>query len=138
MDPQTGDNGEETKIRQELQKLLEAPDLRVGVTCVRVPVLRAHSVALTLELARAMTPEEALAVLRRAPGVRVVHDPAANRFPMPQDAAGRDEVLVGRVRRDPGGPSGRSLALFVAGDQLLKGAALNAIQIAEQLLAGTV
>ena len=134
VDPETGANGEEQKVVQELQRLLSAPDLRVGVTCVRVPVLRAHAIAMTVELERPLTPEGALALLARAPGVKVVHDVAANRFPMPSEAAGREEVLVGRVRRDLGDPEGRTLSLFVAGDQLLKGAALNAVQIAESLL----
>lgn len=136
VDPLTGANGEETKISRELRKILDAPELGVGVTCVRVPVLRAHSIALTLELQRAMAAEEALAILAGAPGLKLVNDPAANRFPMPSDAAGRDEVLVGRLRRDQSDPSGRSLSMFVVGDQLLKGAALNALQIAERLIAG--
>ncbi len=134
VDAQTGANGEEQKIVQELQRLLAAPHLRVGVTCVRVPVLRAHAISLTAELERPLAPDEALALLAEAPGVKVVHDVAANRFPMPSEAAGREEVLVGRVRRDLGDPEGRTLSLFVAGDQLLKGAALNAVQIAEALL----
>ena len=136
VDAATLANGEETKVMQELRKLLDAPALAVGVTCVRVPVLRAHSISMTVELERPLEPAAALQALARAPGVRVVDDPAANRFPMPSEAAGRDEVLVGRVRRDSSDPSGRSLALFVAGDQLLKGAALNAVQIVEQLLSG--
>ena len=136
IDPDTGSNDEELKIVQELQRLLDAPDLRVGVTCVRVPVLRAHAIALTVELDQPLTPEDALALLARSPGLKLAHDVAANRFPMPSEAAGRDEVLVGRVRRDPGDPSGRTLMLFLAGDQLLKGAALNAVQIAERLLDG--
>jgi aspartate-semialdehyde dehydrogenase len=137
VDPESGANGEELRIAQELGRLLDAPELLVGVTCVRVPVLRAHSIALVVELERPMAPEEALAILARAPGVRVVNDRAANRFPMPSEAAGREEVLVGRVRRDQSDPSGRSLSLFVAGDQLLKGAALNAVQIAERLIAAS-
>ena len=87
VDPVTGANDEETKVTQELRKLLGAPDLRIGVTCVRVPVLRAHSIAMTLEFERPLAPETALAILARAPGVRVVNDVAANRFPMPIDAA---------------------------------------------------
>jgi aspartate-semialdehyde dehydrogenase len=134
IDPETGSNEEELKVGQELRRLLDAPALRVAVTCVRVPVLRAHAVALTVELEQPLPPEEALALLARAPGLKLAHDPAANRFPMPSDAAGRDEVLAGRVRRDPEDPTGRTLMLFVCGDQLLKGAALNAVQIAEALL----
>ena len=134
VEPESGCNEEELKLAQELRRLLAAPELKVGVTCVRAPVLRAHTIALNLEFERPLDPEEALRLLRAAPGVKVVHDPVRNRFPMPSEAAGRDEVLVGRVRRDPSDPSGRSLALMVAGDQLLKGAALNAVQIAETLL----
>ena len=134
IDPETGCNGEETKVAQELRRLLAAPGLGVGLTCVRVPVLRAHTLVLTLEFERALAPEAALELLRAAPGVSVVHDAQRNRFPMPVEASGRDEVLVGRVRRDPSDASGRSLSLMVAGDQLLKGAALNAVQIAEMLL----
>ncbi len=135
VDPATGGNEEEIKVAQELRKLMGAPDLRVGVTCVRTPVLRAHAIALTVECERPITPDQALALLSAAPGLRIVNDAAANHFPMPSEASGCDEVLVGRVRRDPSDPSGRSIALFVAGDQLLKGAALNAVQIAERLIA---
>ena len=136
VDPETGANEEETKVVQSLRRLMGQPDLRVGVTCVRAPVLRAHSIALNVEFERPMSPDQALILLGRAPGVRIVNDAAGNHFPMPSEASGRDEVLVGRVRRDPSDPTGCSLALFVAGDQLLKGAALNAIQIAERLIAG--
>jgi aspartate-semialdehyde dehydrogenase len=136
VDPESGCNGEEIKVMQELKKLLAAPALRVGVTCVRVPVLRAHSIAVTAEFEAPFEPVRALEALARAPGVRVVNDVAANRFPMPIDAAGLDDVLVGRVRTDPSDPSGCSLSLFVCGDQLLKGAALNAVQIAETLISG--
>ena len=136
VDPDTGANEEETKVVQSLRKLMGLPDLRIGVTCVRAPVLRAHSIALTVEFERPITPDQALALLAAAPGLRIVNDAAGNHFPMPSEASGRDEVLVGRVRRDPSDPTGSSLALFVAGDQLLKGAALNAVQIAERLLAG--
>jgi aspartate-semialdehyde dehydrogenase len=135
VDPATGANDEETKVIRELRKIMQEPELRVGVTCVRVPVLRAHSIALTVEFERPVSPDAARAVLAAAPGVRIVDDVARNHFPMPLEASGRDDVLVGRIRRDPSDPSGCSLALFVAGDQLLKGAALNAVQIAEQLVA---
>ena len=104
------------------------------LACVRVPVLRAHAMALTVEFNEAVPPEEARNLLSHAPGVRLVDDIAGNHFPMPSEASGQDDVLVGLIRRDLGDPSGRSLALFVAGDQLLKGAALNAVQIAERLL----
>ena len=134
VDLESGSNEEETKVAQELRKLMDAPDLLVGVTCVRAPVLRAHCIALTVECERPISPDEALALLSAARGVRIVNDAAANRFPMPSEASGRDEILVGRIRRDQSDPSGRSIALFVAGDQLLKGAALNAVQIAERLI----
>ena len=133
VDPVSGYNEEETKVMRELRKIMDEPELLVGITCVRVPVLRAHSMALTVEFEQPVTPDEARAVLAEAPGVRIVDDVAGNRFPMPNEASGQDEVLVGRIRADASDPSGRSLALFVAGDQLLKGAALNAVQIAELL-----
>ena len=133
IDPATGYNGEETKVINETRKIFGAPELRISITCVRVPVLRAHAMALTLECAEPIEPAAARALLVDAQGVRVVDDPAANHFPMPVEASGRDEVLVGRIRRDLGDPSGRSLSLFAVGDQLLKGAALNAVQIAERL-----
>ena len=118
----------------ELRKIFAAPALRVSATCVRVPVLRAHSAAITVECARPIAPEEARALLAAAPGLRVIDEAERNYFPMPKDASGQDDILVGRIRRDLSDESGRSLALFVAGDQLLKGAALNAVQIAERLL----
>ncbi len=134
VDPETGYNEEETKVMQETRKIFGEPDLRVTATCVRVPVLRAHCIALNIELEKPLTPAEARAILSVAPGVRVVDDLERNYFPMPVDASGKDEVLVGRIRTDVSDPSGHSLSLFVAGDQLRKGAALNAVQIAERLL----
>jgi aspartate-semialdehyde dehydrogenase len=135
VDPVTGYNDEETKVMQETRKIFGAPELRVTATCVRVPVLRAHCIALNIELEHAMSPQDARALLANAPGVRVVDDLEKNYFPMPVDASGKDDVLVGRIRTDVSDPSGKTLALFVAGDQLRKGAALNAVQIAERLLA---
>ncbi len=135
VDPSTGYNEEETKVMRELRKIMDEPDLRIGITCIRVPVLRAHSIALTVEFERPMRPDEAREILSAAPGVRIIDDTAHNHFPMPNEASGQDEVLVGRIRHDASDPSGRSLMLFVAGDQLLKGAALNAVQIAERLVA---
>jgi aspartate-semialdehyde dehydrogenase len=134
VDAESGYNGEELKVIEECRRILDAPELPIGVTCIRVPVLRAHAIALTLEFDRVVSPEEVRDVLAAAPGVRVVDDRARNHFPMPSEAEGQGDVLVGRVRRDLGDPTGRSIALFVAGDQLLKGAALNAVQIAERLL----
>ena len=135
VDPETGYNEEETKVMQETRKIFGEPDLRVTATCVRVPVLRAHCIALNIEFEAPLSPAEARAILSTAPGVRVVDDMERNYFPMPHDASGKDEVLVGRIRKDVSDPTGRTLALFVAGDQLRKGAALNAVQIAERLLA---
>ncbi|HWK43365.1 MAG TPA: aspartate-semialdehyde dehydrogenase [Stellaceae bacterium] len=133
VDPETGYNGEEAKVIAETRKIMGAPDLAVGITCIRVPVLRAHSIALTVEFEEAVDPAAVRDALRDAPGVRLVDDVAANHFPMPNEASGQGDVLVGRIRRDVSDLSGRSVALFVAGDQLLKGAALNAVQIAERL-----
>jgi len=134
IDPHTGYNGEESKVIAETRKIFGVPDLAVSATCVRVPVLRAHSVAITVEFTNPITPAEVRRVLSDAPGVRLVDDAAGNHFPMPIEASGQDDILVGRIRSDLSDPSGRSIALFVAGDQLLKGAALNAVQIAELLL----
>jgi aspartate-semialdehyde dehydrogenase len=134
MDVETGYNGEETKVVAETRRILDAQALPIGITCIRVPVLRAHAMALTVEFDEVVTPEAARALLAKAPGLRLVDDREKNHFPMPSEASGADDVLVGRIRTDIGDPSGRSLALFVAGDQLLKGAALNAVQIAELLL----
>lgn len=128
-----GYNGEETKVVAELRKIMGLPDLRVGVTCVRVPVLRAHSMAVTVEFADKVSVDQARAVLAKAPGVRVVDDREKNHFPMPIESGGQNDVLVGRIREDISDPTGHSLAIFLSGDQLLKGAALNAVQIAERL-----
>ncbi len=136
VDPDTGYNDEELKVHAESRKILGRPDLRISATCVRVPVLRAHCEALTVEFERPMAADEARAILGDAPGVRIVDDRERNYFPMPKDASGQGDVLVGRIRQDLSDPSGRSIMLFVAGDQLLKGAALNAVQIAELLLRG--
>jgi aspartate-semialdehyde dehydrogenase len=134
VDPSTGYNEEETKVMQETRKIFGDPEIRVSATCVRVPVLRAHCVALTVECEHPVTAQEVRTLLAGAPGVKLVDDVANNYFPMPKDASGQDDILVGRIRQDLSDPSGRSVALFCAGDQLLKGAALNAVQIAERLL----
>jgi aspartate-semialdehyde dehydrogenase len=133
IDPKTGYNDEETKVIRETRKIFEDECIAVGVTCVRVPVLRAHCEAITFECERPISEAEVREMLSGAPGVRIVDDRANNYFPMPSDASGRDDVLVGRIRRDLSDPSGHSISMFVAADQLLKGAALNAIQIAELL-----
>lgn len=135
IDPETGYNGEELKVVAETRRILGEPALPIGITCVRVPVLRAHSIALTVRFDGFVTPDAVREVLAAAPGVRVVDDRAANHFPMPSEATGNDDVLVGRIRTDIGDPSGKSIAMFLSGDQLLKGAALNAVQIAEALRA---
>jgi aspartate-semialdehyde dehydrogenase len=119
---------EEQKLRNESRKILHIPDLLVSGTCVRVPVFTGHSLAIHAEFADDITPARALELLAKAPGV-VVTD-----VPNPLDAAGRDEVYVGRVRADQAAPAGKGLVLFVVGDNLRKGAALNAVQIAEELL----
>jgi aspartate-semialdehyde dehydrogenase len=133
IDPATGYNDEETKVINETRKIFEDDKIAVGVTCVRVPVLRAHSEAITFECENPISEHEVRAILSEAPGVRIVDDRVKNYFPMPSDASGQDDVLVGRIRPDLSDPSGHSIAMFVAADQLLKGAALNAVQIAELL-----
>jgi aspartate-semialdehyde dehydrogenase len=135
VDPASGYNEEETKVIEETRKIFADPTFRISATCVRVPVLRAHCVALNFECAAPITAGAVRAILAAAPGVKIVDDSAANYFPMPKDASGQDAILVGRIRSDVSDPTGRSIAMFVAGDQLLKGAALNAVQIAECLLA---
>ena len=122
---------EERKMIRETRKILALPQLAVNATCVRVPVLRAHSEALNLRFSRPVTVEEAYQVLDRAPGVRIFEDRPSNRWATPRDASGQDDVLVGRLRRDTSQPN--TLDLWLVCDQLRKGAALNAIQIAEAL-----
>jgi aspartate-semialdehyde dehydrogenase len=133
VDPQTGYNEEELKALHETRKIYGDASIRVSATCVRVPVLRAHSIAVNFECERPITPAEVRHILADAPGVKLVEDPARNHFPMPIEASGGDPILVGRIRADLSDPSGHSIALFAVGDQLLKGAALNAVQIAELL-----
>jgi aspartate-semialdehyde dehydrogenase len=134
IDLATGYNGEESKVIEESRKIFGDKDLLMSGTCVRVPVLRAHAVAVTFTCEKPITPEQVHEILSTAPGVRVVDDRAKNYFPMPRDASGGDDILVGRIRQDLGDPTGHSIAIFSAGDQLLKGAALNAVQIAELLV----
>ncbi|MDH2356948.1 aspartate-semialdehyde dehydrogenase [Bradyrhizobium sp. SSUT112] len=134
VDPETGYNDEETKVIKETRKIFEDERIAIGVTCVRVPVLRAHCEAITFECEKPITEDQVRAIMAQAPGVKVVDDRVRNYFPMPIDASGQDDVLVGRIRKDLSDPSGHSISMFVAADQLLKGAALNAVQIAELLL----
>ncbi|XFA72254.1 aspartate-semialdehyde dehydrogenase [Thermosynechococcaceae cyanobacterium Okahandja] len=123
---------EEMKMVNETRKIFHAPDLRVSATCVRVPVLRAHSEALNVEFFEPFPVAEARDRLQKAPGVEFVEDWQRNYFPMPLDATGKDSVLVGRLRQDFSEPN--ALELWLCGDQIRKGAALNAVQIAESLL----
>ncbi|MCW2663242.1 MAG: aspartate-semialdehyde dehydrogenase [Mycobacterium sp.] len=127
LDDGSGETDEDQKLRFESRKILGIPDLAVSGTCVRVPVFTGHSLSINAEFARPLSPERARDLLDGAPGVKVVD------VPTPLAAAGVDESLVGRIRHDPGVPDGRGLALFVSGDNLRKGAALNTIQIAELL-----
>ncbi len=129
VDDGSGETDEDQKLRFESRKILGIPDLQVSGTCVRVPVFTGHSLSINAEFARPLSPERARELLDGAPGVKLVD------LPTPLAAAGVDESLVGRIRRDPGVPDGRGLALFVSGDNLRKGAALNTIQIAELLAA---
>lgn len=124
---------EEMKMVNETRKIFGDQDIRITATCVRVPVLRAHSEAINLEFAHPFNPDKAREILANASGVTLVEDFSKNYFPMPIDASGKDDVLVGRIRQDISHPNG--LELWLCGDQIRKGAALNAVQIAELLIA---
>ena len=126
---------EELKLQNEGRKICHLPNLRVNCTCVRVPVMRSHSESITAEFERPISPDEARAVLEAAPGVRVVDDPEALRYPMPLETSDQDLIFVGRIRRDLSAPDDvHALTLFCCGDQIRKGAATNAVQIAELLV----
>ena len=127
VDDGSGETDEEQKLRNESRKILHLPDLLVSGTCVRVPVFSGHSLAIHAEFERDITPEQATALLADAPGVQLAD------VPNPRVAAGADDVFVGRIRQDQGVPGNRGLVLFVSGDNLRKGAALNTVQIAELL-----
>ena len=127
-----GYNGEENKVMEETRKILDLPSLPITVTCVRVPILRAHCESVNVEFEEAVEMEAIRNALEAMPGVQLMDDREENRFPMPRHAAGKDEVFVGRIRHDAGCPN--AIELFLSGDQLLKGAALNAVQIAEQVV----
>jgi aspartate-semialdehyde dehydrogenase len=127
---------EEWKMLVETRKIMGLPDLRLSATCVRVPVAVGHSEALHIEFERPMSPSEAREILSNAPGIEVVDDPLNREYPQPLDAAGRDPVYVGRIRADASLPGG--IALWVVADNLRKGAALNAVQIAELLYPSAV
>ncbi|MEY2543955.1 MAG: aspartate-semialdehyde dehydrogenase [Verrucomicrobiota bacterium] len=128
---ESGYTKEEMKMQNEGRKIMHLPEFRASVTCVRVPVYRAHSVAVSAEFEKKVSVEQAREVLAKAPGLELVDEPPKNRYPMPLNVAGKDNCEVGRVRLDCALENG--LAFWVSGDQLLKGAALNAVQIAELL-----
>jgi aspartate-semialdehyde dehydrogenase len=129
---ESGYTGEERKVAAETRKMLGMPDLRVSATCVRVPVLYAHSQSVQIETTDKITAEQARRLLMGAPGVVLVDEPELKRYPLPREAAGRDEVLVGRIREDSS--HDRGLVLWISSDNLRKGAATNAVQIAESLV----
>jgi len=129
VDDGLGETDEEKKLRNESRKILELPDLRVSGTCVRVPVFTGHSLSINAEFARPLSPERATELLSTAAGVQLLD------VPTPLDAAGADPSLVGRIRADQSAPEGRGLSLFISNDNLRKGAALNAVQIAELVAA---
>ena len=131
---QNGYNEEETKLVFETRKIFGDPRIMIAATCVRVPIPRAHSESINIEFERPMTPEQVRQILGRAPGVKIVDDPSANYFPMPLEATNQDLVLVGRIRQDISREDGKGIELFVSGDQIRKGAATNAVQIAERLV----
>jgi aspartate-semialdehyde dehydrogenase len=130
---ENGYNGEEMKMTQETQKIFHAPEIRVTATCVRVPTLRAHCESINLEFSRPISEKEVYDILAKAPGVKILDDREHNRSPQPADATGQGDVFVGRIRSDISMLDGTGIAMFVSGDQILKGAALNAVQIAELL-----
>jgi aspartate-semialdehyde dehydrogenase len=130
-----GYTSEEWKMQNEGRKIMHLPEVRVNCTCVRVPVMRSHSESITCEFERPLTPDQAREVLAAAPGVKVVDDPATLSYPMPLDTSDQDLVYVGRIRRDLSAPEGvSSLTFWCCGDQIRKGAATNAVQIAEYLV----
>ncbi len=129
-----GYNEEEMKMVRETRKIFNCPEIAITCTCVRVPVMRAHCESINLEFTDPITPEQVRSLLSTAPGVSIIDDRKNNRFPMPIDATGQDNVFVGRIRQDESIADNRGINFWVAGDQIRKGAALNAVQIAEKLL----
>lgn len=128
-----GYNTEERKMIHETRKIFHEPDLSITATCIRVPIPRAHSESINVTFEKPITPDEVRNIHSNAPGIKIVDDVEGGRFPMPIDASGQDDVLVGRIRQDVSQPDGRGIEMFVCGDQLRKGAALNAVQIVEML-----
>lgn len=129
-----GYNEEENKMVNETRKIFGDPKIMITATCVRVPVPRAHSESINLEFERPITEKQVREILSRAPGVKIVDDRENNHFPMPLEASGQDDVLVGRIRQDISRDDARGIELFVSGDQVRKGAATNAVQIAELMI----
>jgi aspartate-semialdehyde dehydrogenase len=129
---QNGYTKEEWKMVEETHKIMHAPDIAVSATCARVPVRIGHSEAVQIEFSHPMSPEEAKRILSKSPGVKLMDDPATRLYPYPLMVAGQDDVFVGRIRKDASHPNG--LVLWIVGDNLRKGAALNAVQIAERLV----
>jgi aspartate-semialdehyde dehydrogenase len=129
-----GYNEEEMKMVKETRKIFDCPEMAITCTCIRLPVFRAHCESINLEFTDPITVEQVRDLLGTAPGVSLIDDRENNRFPMPIDATGEDDVYVGHIRQDESIPDNRGINLWVAGDQLRKGAALNAVQIAEKLL----
>jgi len=130
---ENGYNEEEIKMVNETRKIFVAPEILVAATCVRVPVLRAHCESINIEFVNPMTEQQVRDALAGAPGVKIVDDRENSYFPMPLDASDQDDILVGRIRSDISQPNGCGIEMFVSGDQIRKGAALNAVQIAEML-----
>jgi aspartate-semialdehyde dehydrogenase len=128
-----GYNEEEMKMVKETRKIFHCPEINIAATCVRVPVLRAHSESINIEFTHPMSEQQVRDILAEAPGVKIVDDRAKSHFPMPLEASDQDLILVGRIRQDISLPDGRGIEMFVAGDQIRKGAATNAVQIAELL-----
>jgi aspartate-semialdehyde dehydrogenase len=131
---ENGYNEEENKMVNETRKIFGDAKIMITATCIRIPVPRAHCESINLEFERPMTPQQVREILQKAPGVKIVDDAEANHFPMPLEASGQDDVLVGRIRQDISREDGRGIDLFVSGDQIRKGAATNAMQIAEKLI----
>jgi aspartate-semialdehyde dehydrogenase len=129
-----GYNQEEMKMVNETRKIFDCPDIAITCTCIRIPVFRTHCESINLEFKDPIIPDQVRDLLSTAPGVSVLDDRKNNRFPMPIDATDKDNIFVGRIRQDESIPENRGINLWVAGDQLRKGAALNAVQIAEKLL----
>ena len=129
-----GYNEEEMKMVKETKKIFDCTEIAITCTCIRIPVMRAHCESINLEFTGPITPDEVRQLLSTAPGVSLLDDVENNRFPMPIDASGNDDIFVGRIRQDESIPDNRGINIWVAGDQLRKGAALNAVQIAEKLL----